>query len=136
MKKHILAIAMAMVSVASLSYGDVAQEKTSPVTTVTNDEGEHLIADFTGRTLYVFDLDQGRATPACSADCAEIWPPYLLQANEVAGLQAPLGSIVRANKKIQLTYGGRPVYTYAFDRTVADDKGDGIGGVWHYIELE
>ena len=37
---------------------------------------------------------------------------------------------------IQLTYEGRPVYTYAFDRVKGDDHGDGIGGVWHYIEIE
>jgi predicted lipoprotein with Yx(FWY)xxD motif len=73
--------------------------------------------------------------PTCVGDCAEQWPPYILTPEEAANLAAPLGSIVRVNNKVQLTYGGRPVYTFAFDRISGDDKGNGLGGVWHYIEL-
>lgn len=104
-------------------------------TTVTNDEGEVLLADSTGRTLYTFDLDKNTSS-ACNADCAEVWPPYLLTANEAKNLKEPLGQIVRANKKIQLTYKGSPVYLYSFDRGPAADAGDGVGDVWHYIEIK
>jgi predicted lipoprotein with Yx(FWY)xxD motif len=95
-----------------------------------------VVADTFNRTLYVFDVDSGSDTSKCIADCAEVWPPYILSADEAAGLQAPLGSITRDNKKLQLTYDGHPVYTYAFEREVGGDAGDGIGGVWHYIEIE
>ena len=101
-----------------------------------NEEGENLLADTRGNTLYVFDMDQSSNTSKCNAACAEIWPPYLLTEAEVASLQAPLGSVVRDNKKVQLTFAGRPVYTYAFDRGSAADAGDGVGGVWHYIEIK
>ena len=105
--------------------------------TVVNDEGESLLGDGSNRTLYVFDVDQSKAgSSLCNAKCAEVWPPYLLTAQEVAGLKAPLGSIVRDAGTVQLTYNGRPVYTYALDRHSADDQGDGIGGVWHYIQLK
>jgi predicted lipoprotein with Yx(FWY)xxD motif len=77
----------------------------------------------------------GKPNPVCTGDCAEIWPPYILSADEAKDLQAPLGSIERANKKIQLTYNDRPVYIYAFDRMAGDDMGDGIGNVWHYIDV-
>ncbi len=115
-----------------------AGEPVAPALTqeVTNDENERLLADSNGNTLYVFDLDQGKAAPVCAGDCAEVWPPYLLSAEEAKALVAPLGAIQRANKKAQLTYEGRPVYNYAFDRVRGDDKGDGIGGVWHYVELK
>ena len=103
---------------------------------VTNSRGQSLLADTFARTLYVFDPDQGSASAKCAADCAEIWPPYLLNAAEAAGLAAPLGSIARANKKLQLTYNGRPVYSFAFDRTLGDDRGDGLGGVWHSIAVK
>ena len=100
-----------------------------------NDEGENLLSDTRGGTLYVFDLDQNSKLSKCNAACTEVWPPYLLTETEAASLEAPLGSIIRDNKKVQLTYEGRPVYTYAFDRGVAAEAGDGIGGVWHYIEI-
>lgn len=108
-----------------------------PLTTVvTNDEGEKLLANSSGNTLYVFDMDNGKPTSVCNGDCAEVWPPYLLSGDEAAGLKAPYAAVARNNKKLQLTYEGRPVYTYAFDRGEAADSGDGIGGVWHYIEVE
>jgi predicted lipoprotein with Yx(FWY)xxD motif len=101
-----------------------------------NDEGEHLLADTRGNTLYVFDLDLNQKTSACNAACAEVWPPYLLSATELTQLKAPYGSVVRENNKSQLTYEGHPVYSYAFDRGAAADSGDNVGNVWHYIEIK
>ena len=137
----ILAVAF-QANLALADYGTptptpvVVEPKVELTTVSVNDEGEHLLADTKGNTLYVFDLDLGKPAPTCSTDCAEVWPPYLISAGEAKNLVAPLGSIVRANKKVQVTYGGRPVYTYAFDRGIAAEAGDDIGGVWHYIELE
>ena len=117
-----------------------AQQATTPELKLTiisiNEEGENLLADTKGNTLYVFDLDQSQKVPACTAKCSEIWPPYLLTADEVGQLKAPYGAISRENKNVQLTYEGRPVYAYAYDRGAAADAGDGIGGVWHYIEIK
>jgi predicted lipoprotein with Yx(FWY)xxD motif len=101
-----------------------------------NDEGEHLLANSRGNTLYVLDVDLNQPSPKCNGACAEVWPPYLLSEEEVASVKAPLGVIARDNRKSQLTYNGRPVYSDAFDRGAAADAGDGIGGVWHYIEIE
>lgn len=107
-----------------------------PLTTVNeNKEKERLLGDSIGKTLYVFDKDLNATAPVCIGDCAELWPPYLLTPDEALNLQAPLGSMDRASTQIQLTYNGRPVYTYAFDRVQGDELGEGIDGVWHYIEV-
>lgn len=127
---------IALLTTASIQSFSQTQLNSSGLTTVVvNDEKENLLADSFSRTLYVFDLDQGSGTSKCIADCAEVWPPYILSAIEAADLKAPLGSIVRTNKKIQLTYNGSPVYTYVLDRVKGDDHGDGIGDVWHYVEV-
>jgi predicted lipoprotein with Yx(FWY)xxD motif len=105
-------------------------------TVITNGEGEHLLADAIGKTLYTFDMDKGTGTSVCSGDCAEVWPPLLVTAEETKFLQAPFGVVIRANKKAQLTHEGQPVYTYVFDRVQGDEIGNGIGGVWHYIKVE
>jgi predicted lipoprotein with Yx(FWY)xxD motif len=113
-----------------------APEPVSLTTVVVNDEGEKLLANSSGNTLYVFDLDLGKPSSVCNGNCAEIWPPYIVNAAESATLQAPLGSVARDNTKLQLTYEGRPVYTYAFDRGDNADSCDGVGDVWHYIEIK
>ncbi len=120
----------------ALQAGAQTANTASLITVATNEEGEHLLADTKGNTMYVFDMDQGQKVPACTAKCSEIWPPYLITAEEAKNLVAPLASIVRDNKTIQLTYLGRPIYAYAYDRGAAADAGDGVGGVWHYIELK
>jgi predicted lipoprotein with Yx(FWY)xxD motif len=127
---------MAFAFVSSISALTQAADPVPLTTTVTNDQKEVLVADSFGRTLYTFDLDTGATASQCNGACAEVWPPYLISADEAATLTAPLGALARANKKMQLTYNGSPVYTYMLDRFVTDEKGDGLGGVWHYIEIK
>ncbi|MBC7464652.1 MAG: hypothetical protein H7256_01550 [Bdellovibrio sp.] len=132
MKQLILGFALALSAQTVL-----AEVTVTPLTTVThNDENESLLADSFGKTLYVFDPDQGSKSSVCIGDCAEAWPPYIVTAAEAKNLVAPLAVIERANKKLQLTYEGRPVYTYILERNPGQDLGDGIGGVWHYVELD
>ena len=116
-----------------------AQEQAEPlelINTGTTKEGSSLLIDTKGNTLYVFDADLNTPGSVCNASCAELWPPYLITNTEARALTAPLGSIARDNKKVQLTHNGRPVYAYALDRGVADTTGDGIGNVWHIIEVK
>ncbi len=120
----------------SLFGFSAAYAETVFVTQVTNAEAEVLLADSFNRTLYVFDKDVGQAVPTCTADCAETWPPYTISREEAATLTAPLAAVARANKQLQLTYMGRPLYTFAFERTKGADLGDGLGGVWHYVEVK
>lgn len=115
---------------------DPVETKPALTTEMKNDENEILLADSFGKTLYTFDLDAGSNTSKCKGDCAEVWPAYIITAEESATLDLPFGFILRANKKLQLTYKGQPLYTYIFDRIPTDEKGDKIGGVWHYILLE
>jgi predicted lipoprotein with Yx(FWY)xxD motif len=136
MKSILLAIIATAAVNAQAQYGQPPVKELKLTTISVNDEGENLLADSRGNTLYVFDMDLNQKTSVCTATCAEIWPPYLVSEEEAKLVKAPYGVIVRDNKKSQLTYESRPVYAYAFDRGAAADAGDGIGGVWHYIEIE
>lgn len=139
--KQILLGALIISSTTIISIharAEVQPEPTpAPLTNIVqNDEKENLLADSYSRTLYVFDPDEGTNTSVCVGDCAEVWPPYIVSANEANGLSAPLGTVKRANGKLQLTHDGHPLYTYDLDRVIGADAGDGIGGVWHYIEIK
>ncbi|MGZ5278747.1 MAG: COG4315 family predicted lipoprotein [Pseudobdellovibrionaceae bacterium] len=131
----LLALSLTLASTTAWSAPTLPTEN-KLVQNLVNDENETLLTDNTGKTLYVFDLDPGKPVPACNGDCAEVWPPYLITDEEAKALAAPLGSITRKNGKLQLTFKGSPIYTYIFDRHQADDLGDGIGGVWHSIQIE
>lgn len=124
----VLLLALGAINVEAIESADLTSVSVTSA-------GANLLADSRGNTLYVFDLDQNQNVSACNAKCAEVWPPYLLSIAEAQNLQAPFASIVRENKTVQLTYGARPVYSYAYDRGPAAEAGNGIGGVWHYIEL-
>lgn len=118
-----------------LTLNATAQTATALTTVVVNAERASLLADSFERTLYVFDVDQGSNTSKCVGDCAEVWPPYILSDAEASFLQAPFAAVSRPNKKLQLTFNGRPVYTYMLDRKIGDSLGNGLGGVWHHIVL-
>ena len=87
-----------------------------------------------GLSVYVFDPDMV-AGPSCNDRCAEVWPPILVGDDELSRIQSPLGIAERKTGLKQLTYNGRPLYTYFRDRREGDGFGDGLGGVWHLVPL-
>jgi len=95
-----------------------------------------ILADSSGRTLYVFDRDAGGKI-ACTASCVQVWPPLLLTAGTSAptagaGVTVALASVQRPDGSLQVTSGGRPLYAFSGDSAPGDTKGDGFaGGIWH-----
>ena len=98
------------------------------------DLGE-VVVDADGMTLYVFDNDQG-TTSTCEGGCAEQWPPLETEGEPTAGDgvdAALLGTTDRTDGTTQVTYDGRPLYTYAPDGAAGDTTGQGVGGVWWVV---
>ena len=85
-----------------------------------------------GHTVYVFDADlQSPGRSVCNGPCAQNWPPMIAPPGT---LPAPDASIVRQDGRNQLTYKGRPMYTFAGDGAPGQTNGDGLnafGGIWH-----
>ena len=103
-------------------------------TNVNTKLGTYLIG-YNGMTLYTKDGDSASAS-TCTGGCATTWPPYAVGAEDnvnqlKAGVTGKADTFVRADGTIQMTYKGKPLYFYASDKTSADAKGDGVGGVWH-----
>lgn len=72
-----------------------------------------------GKTLYVFDNDEGGVPTCVDAECAEKWPAVLAASAELAA-GAPeeaieLGTTERPDGTTQVTVNGLPVYTMAID---------------------
>jgi len=82
-----------------------------------------------GLTLYYYTAD----TPtkiACTGSCAQSWPPLLYTGSGTpvggAGVTG-LGTIHRPGGGIQVTYKGKPLYTFTSD-TPGHTTGQGVAG--------
>lgn len=96
---------------------------------------EHAIAVLpNGAALYTFDHDIGANQPTCNSACAEKWPPVIVDSEDIEG-DARLGTIKRVSGLDQLTINGKPVYMFYEDRSSGDTYGDGLGNVWHLVDL-
>ena len=112
---------------------------TSGIGTATLKPGNALV-DGTGRTLYLFEADNG-TTSTCNGQCAQIWPPVLvggtapMPSGDVRA--ALLGTSTRADGTQQVTYNGHPLYYFMNDKAPGDARGQGInrfGGGWYVVD--
>ena len=92
--------------------------------------GAMAYADGKDMTLYTYDKDVEPGKSACTGDCAEAWPAALASAEA-----KPFGDwsiVVRADGGRQWALRGKPLYTFAKEARIGDDKGNGAaGGLWH-----
>ena len=94
-----------------------------------------ILVDSKGITLYDFPPDKG-TTSVCYGACASLWPPLLTQGKPIAGPGARaslLGTTKRKDGKLQVTYGGHPLYYFVSDRKPGQTTGQAIvqfGGPW------
>jgi predicted lipoprotein with Yx(FWY)xxD motif len=94
-----------------------------------------VLVDAEGKTLYVFDNDQG-STSSCEGGCATTWPPLATDGEPTAGEgvdAALLGTTERSDGTTQVTYDGHPLYTYNADTAAGDTNGQGVGGIWWVV---
>ena len=124
---------LVMILVMTSSWMIQASELTQVIQGKNN---ESLIADTVGKSLYIFDPDANKPASTCAGNCAEVWPPYIITDEEAKSVVAPFGVLARTNRKLQLTHNGLPLYTYIFDRKAGDLLGEGIGGVWHSVQVK
>ena len=101
----------------SISFVDVASGK--------------VLGDPTGLPLYALETDTA-GTGACSAECAQKWPPLPAStANVAPGIdQAKVGEITRSDGVKQLTYAGKPLYTFVGDNPGVATCQGGDGKWW------
>lgn len=128
--------------VLTLCAVDVATGAATRPTTVSTHQtkrGKDLAA-LNGHALYMFTADRAGASK-CTGSCATTWRPLLTSARPVAaagsGVNAKLlGTIRRANRALQVTYNGHPLYEFAGDRSAGEITGEGVsqfGGKWYIV---
>jgi predicted lipoprotein with Yx(FWY)xxD motif len=121
----------------ALAGGSKGQMNGTMVKVATSPLGRILV-DSKGITLYDFAPDKG-TTSVCYGACAALWPPLTTQGKPIAGpgVRASLLSTTkRSDGKLEVTYGGHPLYYFVSDQKPGQTTGQGInqfGGPWWVI---
>jgi predicted lipoprotein with Yx(FWY)xxD motif len=94
-----------------------------------------ILVDSRGITLYDFVADKG-TTSVCYNACAALWPPLTTNGRPIAGpgvKASLLGTTRRSDGKLEVTYGGHPLYYFVSDRHPGQTTGEGVnqfGSPW------
>jgi predicted lipoprotein with Yx(FWY)xxD motif len=96
------------------------------VSTKTSSLGTFLV-DSKGRALYLWDADHG-STSTLTGACAKARPPLTSTSTPRAVKASPLGTTKRADGSREVTYAGRPLYTFVGDKRAGQTAGEGNNG--------
>ena len=133
MHKTKLTAHLALVCIAALAVTAFASASTSTISLRKTAVGKALVGA-NGRTVYLFTADKSNRSN-CYGQCATFWPPLIAGHPTVgAGLKhSLLGTTKRKDGKLQVTYGGHPLYYFAQDKKAGDINGQHFvhfGGTW------
>jgi predicted lipoprotein with Yx(FWY)xxD motif len=102
--------------------------------------GKRVLAAPNGHTLYSLSVEKkGKFVCTQTSGCLVLWKPLLVPSggSVVAPMNLKLGSIKRPEGGRQVTYRGRPLYTFGEDH--GPDKANGEGfkdvGTWHAVAV-
>jgi predicted lipoprotein with Yx(FWY)xxD motif len=134
LKGRLAALAIVTVFAVAVTAADAALVS---VYSTQNSALGKILVSANGRTLYHNAFEKG-TTIKCAGACAAEWPPLVIAAGAkpVAGTGVTaklLGTIKRSDGKLQVTYGGKPLYLFSGDKKAGDVKGQGSGGIWHAL---
>ena len=100
---------------AGSTTGTVAGADTISVQSV---GGLDALVDAEGNALYFNDQDTASKI-ACTAECAAIWVPVTIESGQPSSddssVEAKLGAVMTPDGNSQLTFEGKPLYTFTED---------------------
>jgi len=101
-----------------------------------NDDLGRFLVGPNGMTLYFFTVDEEGASN-CYDQCAENWPPLLVQPGEIPvagdGVTGELAVAERDDGSLQVLYNNMPLYYWINDEVPGDTTGQGVNDVWFVV---
>ena len=125
--------ALVLALVASALAGAPAQQD-PPTLSAQPSRFGRVLFDGRGLVLYVFTKDAPRKSN-CAGACAKAWPPFVVRRAPRAAKGARgalVGTVRRADGRLQATYAGRPLYFYVGDSpgVILCQNVEEFGGLW------
>jgi predicted lipoprotein with Yx(FWY)xxD motif len=94
-----------------------------------------VYADSDGMSLYTYDRDTARGSPACGGACAAAWPAALAPPTAAPSTTRPDADwtqLKRTDGTRQWRFRGALLYGFAKEKAIGDTAGDGAeDGAWH-----
>jgi predicted lipoprotein with Yx(FWY)xxD motif len=139
---RLVAVAAAMTALVAigLAYAPATRAAARPATIVSTTKTSlgQLLVNSSGRTLYLFAKDRNGKS-LCSGQCASFWPPLLATGKpSVSGAAKAslLGTVKRADGRLQLTYNHHPLYMFSKDTKKGQTGGEELkafGAEWYVV---
>jgi predicted lipoprotein with Yx(FWY)xxD motif len=132
---RIPAVALAVMLVALLIPAAAGAQRAGKTVAKKADNatlGKTILTTTKGRTLYSLSAEtKGRFI--CTGSCLSIWHPLVVKAGVKPIGPVKLGTIKRPDGRTQVTYKGRPLYSFGGDTKSGEANGEGIKdvGTWH-----
>ena len=98
--------------------------------------GEIILTNLKGRTLYTLSAEvKGRFI--CTGACLSTWHPLVVPQGVKPLGPTRLGLVKRPDGRMQVTFKGRPLYTFDGDTKAGQANGEGFKdvGTWHAASL-
>ena len=132
-----LAVLVALAAVGargSTAAGDSSAASRHVVRTMQNRMlDKKVLVNLRGRTLYSLSAETHGRFICTTKFCLSLWTPLVVSKGTTPTGAKLLATIKRPDGRTQVTYRGKPLYTFVQDRKPGDIKGDGFKdvGVWH-----
>ncbi|MFI5054366.1 MAG: hypothetical protein ACHQDE_08390 [Acidimicrobiia bacterium] len=135
--RRLTVLALVLAAAAVLGTQAFATPTASgPVIKVNTPKFGAIIATQGHLALYTWNKEKDKKVH-CTGACATTWPPLTIAAHtmvekHIAGVMGTFGTIVRPDGKTQVTWDGRPLYTFHGD-TPTKILCNGVGG-WYVVK--
>jgi predicted lipoprotein with Yx(FWY)xxD motif len=97
-----------------------------------SNSGGTVLANLKGRTLYSLSVEK-HGKFICTGGCLSVWHPLVVPKGVKPTGPVKLGTVKRPDGRIQVSYQGRPLYSFAEDVKKGETNGEGFKdvGTWH-----
>ena len=136
-----VAVVVAVVRVATSSSTPATESGKAGVATVQTRKFAGVgtvLVNATGQPLYAAD-QEAAGMVHCTGACNAFWKPLTTTGTPTATVAGPLATVARPDGSMQVTYNGKPLYTFTVDqpgKVAGDNFHDAFGGqkfTWHVV---
>ncbi|HET8566948.1 MAG TPA: hypothetical protein VFL77_10795 [Solirubrobacterales bacterium] len=98
--------------------------------------GQTILTTLKGKTLYSLSVET-HGKFICTGSCLSTWKPLLVPAGVKPKGPVKLGTVKRPDGRTQVTYKGRPLYSFDGDAKAGEANGQGLKdvGTWHAAKV-
>lgn len=126
-------VAAAIVATGAMALSGSSSSASARVVKTAQVLGKKGLVNRSGMTLYSLSAETHGRFICTDKTCLSLWKPLVIARGTKPTGASHLGTVRRPDHRTQVTYLGKPLYTFAQDKKPGDAKGEGFKdvGTWH-----